>query len=128
MGIQRKMRTVLLVVALGCAAFASQEVEDEFSNFKAKFNKVYASPEEERMRFKIFEENYWSTKGEQKMLKSYTTGVTQFSDLTHQEFKDNYLGLKRHSVPSGRLGGGPPVLPRICRTLSTGLRRGPCAR
>merc|ERR1712168_1566739 len=82
MGIQRKMRTVLLVVALGCAAYASQEVEDEFSNFKAKFNKVYASPEEERMRFKISEENYWSTKGEQKMLKSYTTGVTQFSDLT----------------------------------------------
>merc|ERR1711915_738502 len=27
--------------------------------------------------------------------RPYTTGITQFSDLTHQEFKDNFLGLKR---------------------------------
>jgi len=99
--IQRKMRAVLLVIALGCVAFASKEVENEFRQFKAKFNKVYASQEEERMRFKIFEENYLTTLSEKKSLKPYTTGITQFSDLTHQEFKDNYLGLKRHSVPSG---------------------------
>merc|ERR1712142_541497 len=83
--IQQKMRAVLLVIALGCVAFASTE--------------------EERMRFKIFEENYLSTVSEKRSLKPYTTGITQFSDLTHQEFKDNYLGLKRHSVPSGAARG-----------------------
>ena len=31
------------------------------------------------------------------MISSYTTGITQFSDLTEQEFKDTYLSMFRMS-------------------------------
>merc|ERR1719320_1629235 len=30
-------------------------------------------------------------------MRSYTVGITQFSDLTHQEFKDQYLGYNNPS-------------------------------
>ena len=66
--------------------------ENEFAEFKAKFNKNYASLDEEAIRFDIFKENMNHYSKQKKMISSYTVGVTQFSDLTPREFKDLYLG------------------------------------
>merc|ERR1719283_594995 len=91
---------VLITLASLCVGgFASTRVEQEFEAFKAKYGKVYASPAEEQLRLNIFKENYFGASVQNKRTTSYTTGVTQFSDLTIQEFKDTYLGLKRPAAP-----------------------------
>jgi len=93
-------KLVLITLASLCVGgFASTRVEQEFEAFKAKYGKVYASPAEEQLRLNIFKENYFGASVQNKRTTSYTTGVTQFSDLTMQEFKDTYLGLKRPAAP-----------------------------
>jgi C1A family cysteine protease len=63
-----------------------------FAGFKAKFNRVYEGTEHQ-YRLKIFfdnlkfiEEFYRGPK------KSYTIGITAFADMTHEEFKEEYVG------------------------------------
>merc|ERR1711915_241668 len=72
-------------------------VDKEFAAFKTRFNKTYADYDEEVERYEIFEYNLQHVMKQKKMLKPYTVGITQFSDLTHQEFKDLYLGYKNPS-------------------------------
>ena len=40
----------------------------------------------------VKKENYAELLKESRASRSYTVGVTQFSDLTHQEFKNTFLG------------------------------------
>ena len=63
----------------------------EFDNFKHTYNKKYEI-EVEAFRFKIFKENV------DKMIKhnadttqTYTMGITQFADMTTQEFVEQVL-------------------------------------
>merc|ERR1712215_85494 len=79
-------------------AFSSQNiVQREFAAFKAKYGKTYEDYDEEVARYEIFRYNFEAVKKQNKMMKSYTVGINQFSDLTHQEFKDQYLGYKNPS-------------------------------
>merc|ERR1711973_847195 len=103
MGIQFSMK-ILVILALGTVCLGSTSprvVKDEFARFKEKFGKVYTSPEEEQHRFNIFQDNYWKTTKQNREKTSYSVGITQFSDLTQKEFKDNYLGLKRQLQHGG---------------------------
>jgi hypothetical protein len=53
------MRCLLPLLALGFAATAAATTSrQEFNSFKEKFGKVYASPQEEEFRFKIFQVQY----------------------------------------------------------------------
>jgi len=90
---------LLLVVNIYASLALSRQalVENEFSAFKAKFGKTYENYDEEVMRFEIFQYNFNEISKQNKMMRSYSVGVTQFSDLTHQEFKDFYLGYKNPS-------------------------------
>jgi len=74
---------------------ASTQIHQEFNTFKTKFGKVYKSHQEELERFQIFKENYFHAAVRNGQRSSYTTGITQFSDLTTEEFKANFLGFKR---------------------------------
>jgi hypothetical protein len=56
------MRCLLPLLAIGiatattaAAAAAATTSRQEFNSFKEKFGKVYASPQEEEFRFKIFQ-------------------------------------------------------------------------
>jgi len=91
--------TLLLLLGISaCFASSSQKlVQKEFAAFKEKYGKTYESYDEEVTRFEIFKYNFNDVLKQNRMMRSYTVGVTQFSDLTHQEFKDLYLGYKNPS-------------------------------
>merc|ERR1711970_1617928 len=89
-----QLSTCLLVLNI-CASFAIRPetyYDQQFADFKSKFNKTYSSLTEETARLKIFKENLHHYDKQKKMISSYSVGVTQFSDLSPQEFKDLYLG------------------------------------
>ncbi|CAL0318991.1 unnamed protein product [Lupinus luteus] len=69
--------------------------EHHFSTFKAKFGKSYATKEEHDYRFGVFKKNLLRAKSHQKLDPSAVHGVTKFSDLTHSEFRRQFLGLNK---------------------------------
>jgi len=91
-----------LTLCLGTTA--TRSFQQEFLRFQEKHGKVYASKSEEEKRFNIFKENYGkSIQHNRSGVSTYTVGINQFSDLTTQEFKDNYLGLKRVAGTPGNM-------------------------
>merc|ERR1712156_831925 len=83
----------LLLVLVEC-----KEVRQHFEEFKVKFNKTYSSSNEEETRFKIFISNLVELELT-KTKASYSTGVTQFFDLTTEEFRTFYLGGVKRPNP-----------------------------
>lgn len=73
----------------------------QFNNFQEKFAKKYTSMEEMENRFNVFRSNL-----RQIILHNlndthtYTMGINQFTDLTPQEFKDQYVGGLKTDVGS----------------------------
>jgi hypothetical protein len=116
---------LLLVVHIYASLALSRQalVENEFAAFKSKFGKTYETYDEEVMRFEIFQFNFNEISKQNKMMRSYSVGVTQFSDLTHQEFKDFYLGYKNpsnlHSL-NKMMSEEPSCLLKISLNLWTG--------
>ncbi|KAF7391280.1 hypothetical protein HZH66_009760 [Vespula vulgaris] len=69
--------------------------ERMFQDFIVNFNKNYLSDKERKYRFKIFQKNLKII----ERLQTYEQGtgeygVTMFADLTSEEFKKQYLGLR----------------------------------
>ena len=91
--------TISVLLLLVLPAFSLTQREAEFSGFKTKFGKVYETPAEEAKRFAIFSDNVKSYSEMAKTAMSYTVGVTQFSDLTEEEFKSTYLGGNKRPNP-----------------------------
>jgi len=92
-----RMRTILLLPLL-LALVECQQVRQQFDEFKVKFNKTYSSSNEEETRFKIFASNLVELELT-KTKASYSTGVTQFFDLTREEFRTFYLGRVKRPNP-----------------------------
>merc|ERR1712126_353483 len=91
-----RMRTILLLPLL--LALVECQVRQQFDEFKVKFNKTYSSSNEEETRFKIFASNLVELELT-KTKASYSTGVTQFFDLTREEFRTFYLGRVKRPNP-----------------------------
>ncbi|CAD8063857.1 unnamed protein product [Paramecium primaurelia] len=62
-----------------------QQLKDDFQNYKEQFQKVYATQEEEDLRFQI-----WAY-AQMDNSELHYFGNTQFTDLTEAEFKQKYL-------------------------------------
>jgi len=90
------MRGLLQICLIAFALASSSAFNKEFENFKKEFGKDYESAEEELKRFEIFQENAKRI-AEHNLRQElpYTRGINFFSDLTEEEFKSTYLGLKR---------------------------------
>lgn len=71
-----------------------QYAREAFTAYKTKFNKMYASPEEELHRLANFYQTLVRIKAKNSANLSYTSGLNDFSDLSKAEFKAKYLGLK----------------------------------
>jgi len=87
-----KTTLVLCLVAFALATETLTQLRQrQFEEFIVKYNKSYESSAEKERRFRIFQANV--AIAEQRTLrdKMATFGVTKFSDLTTQEFKDKYL-------------------------------------
>ncbi|KAF2904127.1 hypothetical protein ILUMI_02050 [Ignelater luminosus] len=87
------MRTfVILAVAFAvthCLPLSDSEAR-QWNDFKLKYNKVYATPEEENARQNIFLQNLKEFEEHNAKyeagLVSYTKGVNQFADIADEEF------------------------------------------
>ena len=81
--------------------------QKEFSLFRNRFNKVYASDEDFFARFDVFKSNMRSIIQHNTIPnQNFTLGINQFSDLTAEEFKALYInsGYKQSSVEVGSYG------------------------
>lgn len=67
----------------------------EFTSFQERFSKLYSSMEEVEYRFSVFRQNLVTILTHNADLsQNFTMGVNQFTDLTQDEFRDQYTGLK----------------------------------
>ncbi|XP_050214538.1 cysteine protease XCP2 [Mercurialis annua] len=67
---------------------------DLFELWISKFGRVYESIEEKFERFEIFKDNLFHIDETNKKVTNYWLGINEFADLSHEEFKNKYLGLK----------------------------------
>ena len=81
---------IILLFALATCQLDDTELFHQFQKFIRKYRKNYRSVNEFMARFEVFKRNTISTLSENL---SYSTGITKFSDLTHQEFAKTYLNL-----------------------------------
>jgi len=83
----------LLACVIAVLAVAGRPPTDEtlFQQFKLKYDKQYATPAEESIRFQIFTRNLKTIANLNAAYPKATFGATKFADLSHQEFKDTYL-------------------------------------
>jgi len=83
------MYKVIVICLLLSVVFASSS-KKEFQKFQKKYNKTYAA-NEVGLRFQIFQENMARAAEIQKKNPTARFGVTQFSDLSPEEFSRYYL-------------------------------------
>eukprot|EP00268_Persea_americana_P062323 TRINITY_DN7985_c0_g1_i4.p1 TRINITY_DN7985_c0_g1~~TRINITY_DN7985_c0_g1_i4.p1 ORF type:complete len:184 (+),score=19.10 TRINITY_DN7985_c0_g1_i4:319-870(+) len=65
-----------------------------FESWLSKHSKSYSSIEEKFHRFEIFKDNLKHIDDTNKLMRNYWLGLNEFADMSHEEFKDKYLGLK----------------------------------
>jgi cathepsin F len=97
------VRSLLVILAIGLSLCYepghSKEsyIFKKFQEFIENHNKKYSTIEEYIERFKAFESNYYRLERMQVSADSEATfnlGITKFSDMTPQEFRNTYLNLK----------------------------------
>lgn len=84
--------------------------EKRFKTFMENYGKRYSTREEYLLRLGIFAKNMLRAAEHQALDPTATHGVTQFSDLSEDEFERFYTGVKG-GFPSGNSSGGeaPPL-------------------
>ncbi|RWR79148.1 putative cysteine protease RD19C [Cinnamomum micranthum f. kanehirae] len=83
--------------------------DHHFAAFLSRFGKSYAAPEEHAYRLSVFKANLRRARRHQRLDPSAVHGVTQFSDLTEEEFERSYLGLRPVTLPAD--AHKAPILP-----------------
>nr|AAD29130.1 cysteine proteinase 1 precursor [Clonorchis sinensis] len=89
----------VLVTTIWSALARTTQVEPDnaralYEEFKLKYKKTYSNDDDE-LRFEIFKDNLLRAKRLQEMEQGTAQyGVTQFSDLTSEEFKTRYLRMR----------------------------------
>eukprot|EP00270_Netrium_digitus_P021181 TRINITY_DN894_c0_g1_i1.p1 TRINITY_DN894_c0_g1~~TRINITY_DN894_c0_g1_i1.p1 ORF type:complete len:446 (-),score=73.43 TRINITY_DN894_c0_g1_i1:23-1297(-) len=91
---------------------AIRDPTSSFSRFCARFGKNYTSAAERLHRLRVFEQNLIVAVENQINDPSAVHGVTQFSDLTEDEFASNFLGLRRPPLLK-RIAEGSPLAPPL---------------
>lgn len=81
---------------------------EAFERFVEQFGKVYEEAGERARRFSTFVGNFFRIDRENSQGHTYTLGVNQFTDLTQEEFKAQYLQYRRPAHKD--LWGGLPHL------------------
>ena len=88
---------------------------NQFSNFQERFSKRYKTLQEMELRFQTFRTNIRNIiLHNLDYTQNFTMGINQFTDLTPQEFKDQFVGGMK--TPLGSYG---------CLTYSSGSSGSP---
>jgi len=86
------MKAVILCCLLASAlALRESEYQSHFLDFTARFQKSYPT-EEMFKRYNIFKDNLDYVNEHNAKNETYTLGINEFSDLSHQEFLSIYVG------------------------------------
>jgi len=85
----------LLIISSIFSNLSDSDLFTKFQQFIKKYNKHYDSIEEYLQRFNIFKAHLSSLQNKNvNEPLHHTIGITKFSDLTDEEFRKKYLGLK----------------------------------
>merc|ERR1719384_479831 len=97
---------LLLSLCLALASLTSGSgVSDQFQRFKADHGKTYRSTEEESHRFRVFQNNLRKiSEHNSQPGVSWKMAVTEFADLTAQEFTETVLGGYIRTPQTGHTG------------------------
>ena len=76
-----------------------------FDHWLSKHGKMYRSIEEKVERFEIFKDNLKHIDERNKEIAEYWLGLNEFADISHEEFKSKYLGLRPESAARPRASG-----------------------
>ncbi|GAU51427.1 hypothetical protein TSUD_309280, partial [Trifolium subterraneum] len=68
-----------------------------FESWMSRHGKIYETIEEKLLRFEVFKDNLKHIDDRNKIVSNYWLGLNEFADLSHQEFKNKYLGLKEET-------------------------------
>jgi C1A family cysteine protease len=95
------MKTVATLIGASSAAVAFDfaAVVPTFERFQATFNKTYASDEEAYYRMGVFASNLEKISSLNKEADGATFGITEFADLTVDEFRKSKMGYVKPSSP-----------------------------
>ena len=104
------MKAVILL-SLVALTLGKETLVQRFTEFKQKYEKKYSGLDEELKRFNIFKSNVESIELHNSRGSSYSRGINKFTDLTEEEFKSTFLGLKQ--LPSS---SAPRAAPRSSNT------------
>ncbi|CAH1109597.1 unnamed protein product [Psylliodes chrysocephalus] len=95
---------LFIIFAAALLAVTALPAQQHWTSFKAKHGKSYASLEEERARFQIFQDNVQKVNTHNARyeagLETYTMAVNKFADLTPKEFG---AMLRRNNGPIPRM-------------------------
>jgi len=97
-------------LALGLAAAVPTDKDTLnilFSKFVKEHGKVYNTREEMIHRQKIFAENLQKIEQHNRAGASYKMGVNQFTDLTEEEFRSQFLGYRHVPLPQTAAPASP---------------------
>jgi len=98
--------------------FAALAIQEDvlFTAWKAQYNKVYSTEEEEATRFQNFKLTLDRIEARNAIASNTVYGLTKFSDLSPEEFRATYLGSRipenAHTYDVGVLPGGPIEAPQ----------------
>lgn len=94
------MKIIILILIFSLISYNLAEIPSEkseileiFLEFQKEYNKTYSSTTEFMKKFKIFEENYFLAEKYDKKSDYSQHGITFFSDLSVDEFKNYFLKL-----------------------------------
>lgn len=87
------MKRATAILLLSSSAL-SESVDDRFNSWTIKYNKQYTTTEERSNANQIFSNNDKLIFKKNNQHLSYKLGHNQFSDLTADEFYNQYVGFK----------------------------------
>ncbi|CAG9860739.1 unnamed protein product [Phyllotreta striolata] len=83
---------ILIILASAILAATALSIDQQWNQFKITHKKSYETPEEEQLRYKIYQDNVEKINRHNSRyeagLESYTMAANKFADLTKQEFHD----------------------------------------
>lgn len=86
---------ILLIVGIGVCAINALSIEDQWRDFKSKYNKTYTNFEEEIQRFKVFKDNCRKFSEHNKKFEegavTFKLGVNKDADQTVEEMTKRYV-------------------------------------
>lgn len=101
-GLLLSLPLLLLALAASSAEGSRLYFQNIWRSWKTVNSKTYASRNEEKLRKRIFINNYMFVRQHNERyylgLETYSTALNQFADLTLKEFADQYLTLGQEEV------------------------------